>query len=715
MQLHFSSPVLFTLLLPLAAGRLPAQSPGGDGDFLGTLDVVTVTAGRDTQKLLDVAGTVRVVDSEDLGERLPDTLPEALKYQPGVSLQKTAPGQGSPFLRGFTGYRTLAVLDGVRYNNSIYRDGPNEYFTLIDPHTLASVEVAQGPGSVLYGSDAVGGTLFLESRGSDFLNEAEGEVFVHGSQSYKYSSGQGSHVFRTTAETGVGGEWGLLLGFTSGEFNDVDAARLGRQPNTGYDTYGFDGRFDWKLSDLWTLTLNHQTFAQEDVPRTHSTVFAKSFSGTTVGSDLRRDKDLKRTLSYVKLSGERLEGWVDEVVLTLSLQTLGEDGDRVRSSGARQVDGFDSQTLGVDLQLTSETGYGDFIYGFDFYRDTVDSHRTDFNADGSLDEVRIQGSVGDDATYSQLGIYGQHKVRFGDRFELTTGLRYSYVDSEIGRFEDPTTGLAGSFEDKYDAIVGSLRGSYSLNAEDTWRVWAGVSEAFRAPNVADVSRFGASRSNEFEVASTGLDPESFLTFELGTKADCGSWNFGASYYYTRISDFITSRATGDVIVEADGSETTVVNKQNSSEGYVQGVELDAGYDFGNGFSVYGNFTWMEGRLDSFNGATSFEEPVSRIQPLTVNLGGHWRSEDGRLWLGVDAIFAGRADKLSESDRSDTQRIPPGGTPGYAVVDLRGGYRFTENFSATVSLDNVLDTAYRVHGSGTNEPGRGFTVGVKAEF
>jgi len=92
------------------------------------------------------------------------SFPDALKEAPGVHVQKTGPGQASPFIRGFTGYRTLALIDGVRLNNSAFRSGPNQYWSTIDMFLVDRIEVVRGPGSVLYGSDAMGGIAAVYSR-----------------------------------------------------------------------------------------------------------------------------------------------------------------------------------------------------------------------------------------------------------------------------------------------------------------------------------------------------------------------------------------------------------------------------------------------------------------------------------------------------------------------------------------------------------------------
>jgi hemoglobin/transferrin/lactoferrin receptor protein len=77
--------------------------------------------------------------------------------------------------------------------------------------------------------------------------------------------------------------------------------------------------------------------------------------------------------------------------------------------------------------------------------------------------------------------------------------------------------------------------------------------------------------------------------------------------------------------------------------------------------------------------------------------------------------ATEADKLSDSDRRDTQRIPPGGTPGYAVMHVRAGVRVSESVDVSLAVENVFDEDYRVHGSGVNEPGRNAILTASCTF
>ena len=130
------------------------------------LEEILVSATRTERSAYDVPSFADVILGDDIRtRRLSRTVPEALKESTGVMVQKTGHGQGSPYIRGFTGFRTLLLIDGIRFNNSVFRDGPNQYWNTVDPLSLSGLEVVHGPaGSVLYGSDAVGGTVNARTR-----------------------------------------------------------------------------------------------------------------------------------------------------------------------------------------------------------------------------------------------------------------------------------------------------------------------------------------------------------------------------------------------------------------------------------------------------------------------------------------------------------------------------------------------------------------------
>ena len=280
-----------------------------------------------------------------------------------------------------------------------------------------------------------------------------------------------------------------------------------------------------------------------------------------------------------------------------------------------------------------------------------------------------------------------------------------------GRFENPITGEADQFSDDFDALVGSARVVYRLFPEQGIHLFGGVSQGFRAPNLSDLTRLDSARSNEIETPSTDLDPEEFVAYEVGVKSASDHHTAELAYFYTMIDDLIVRTPTG---VEID--DEVEVTKRNAGEGFVQGVELSGRVALSDALSLWGNATWFDGEVDGFptSDPTPVTEPIDRLMPLTGHVGLYFSPVD-RWWMEGVVSAADKADELSLRDQADTQRIPPGGTPGYAIGTVRGGVRFSDGLSLSLALENIADKNYRVHGSGLNEPGRNLVVAVNYTF
>lgn len=698
-------------LLPLlAAAAEPAPPPADSAGEPGKIPAVIVTATRDGIEPHQAPHQARTLDAQAMGERQVRSLTEALRELPGVNVQKTSNAQGSPFIRGFTGFRNLALIDGIRFNNSTFREGPVQYWNTIDAYAIDRMELVPGQGAVLYGSDSIGGTINLFTKDSGFRAKEPG-FFFHGLTSYRAATAERSHMGRQELQFGEGGRWGLHLGASLKSFGDVRGAGVGIQPHTGYDEWAYDARLDLALGENWTLTGVHQQLHQNDAWRTHQTTSGISWRGTTVGTDLKRAYDQERTLSYLRLAGENLDSFVDSAVFTVSLQTANEYEHRIRRPADNRVDytQVELSTLGLDLQFTSATPIGRLTYGVDYYRDWVSSGSQRYRLDGSFHSRGIQGPVGDDATYDLLGLYLQDQLDLGSRFHLFLGGRLTHAAASVGRFNDPATAKAvDSYSEDWQNFSGSLRVVYDLDEQDRFKLFGGVSQGFRAPNLSDISRLDIARSGEREIPSTGLDPEQFINFELGFKAETESFTGGFSYFYTHIEDMIVRRPVG-------GGD---VLKDNSGQGFVQGIEVNGEWRLDPHWTLFGHLTWTEGRVRQYprtNSTYQQDEPLSRVVPLMGRAGIRWQSSDRRLWGELLCLAHSRFERMNTGDRRDTQRIPPDGNPGFENLILRGGWHVTRHLELNVALENLLDQEYRHTGSGSNEPGFGVVLGATFRF
>lgn len=673
-----------------------ATAPGGV-----VLDDVVITATRTEKQTFDVPETVVLLDAENLQNRqLARTVPEALREVPGVLVQKTSHGQGSPYIRGFTGFRTLFMIDGIRLNNAVFRDGPNQYWNTVDPFTIQRLEVVKGTGSVLYGSDAIGGTVNALTRAFDPTGlDRPWQARLY----YRYAGAEHAHVGRGEIGGASGGNVRLFAGASWKDFGDVRGGReVGLQPKTGYDEVDGDVKIEYRFANDARLIFAHQQVNQDDAWRTHKTIYAKSWEGTEVGDEKQRSLDQTRRLTYLQYRGKHLAPAVDGLTASLSWQTQEEEQFRIKKNDKSDRQGFDVGSLGAWIQIEADSPVGLWTYGGEWYRDDVSSFLKRYTADGSLASVAIQGPVADEATYDLAGLFVQDDVVLSDSLGLLVGGRYTYARAEADRFQDPVTGEASSLSKSWDTVVGSARLLLAVDESDHWHLFTGLSQEFRAPNLSDLTSSVEARSDEQEIPATDIDPEYFLSGEVGVKGRFPGTTFEASYFYTKIDGMIIRAPTGRITTGG----LREVTKLNSGDGFVHGVEVGGSVGLPGDLTAFGTFAWLEGEVDTFvaSDTPAVRAPISRLMPPTATLGLRWEPAAAGRWLEGRVTVAGEAGRLSPSDQNDTQRIPPGGTPGYEVVTVRGGLEIRDGLILSAAVENLTDKDYRIHGSGQNEAG-----------
>jgi hemoglobin/transferrin/lactoferrin receptor protein len=576
---------------------------------------------------------------------------------------------------------------------------------------------------VPFGSDAIGGTLNAFGKTTGFREEAAGAFFSRGSAYYEYrSNGDDAHIGRLEGTIGEGGVWGLSAGITYKDFGDIRDSSVGLMKNTGYEETDWDLRFEAALDESTTLTAALQQVTQDDVWRWHRTVFNNppwSHDGhvTTPGSWLANTYDQDRMLGYVKVVSEdpRQGALISRWSATLSYQDSRDRefqdrranaGQTLNNTRYQQWQQADVQTYGIDLEFESPMGPGKWIYGLDYYRDEVNSTAT---RDRGMGEVFTPSArpVADDSRYSLLGLHGQYHWQATEKLRVESGVRYTHAKAEIGKRWDNNAGADISAEREWDNAVFSLRAIHDLPGD--WALYGGISQAFRAPNLADLSGTTTSRSGVETGGSVDLDPEKYITYEVGFRHSGQSTSLQAAFFYTDISDIIT-----DVPVSM-GSSTT--QAENGRDGFIYGFEIEGAWQIDEQWLLSGFVAWQKGETttSSYIDGPTVEEPYSRALPLTASLALRWTHPSEKYWIEGRVLAAEKADRLSASDKADTQRIPSGGTPAYVVPMLHAGWQATENVLVTAGLENISDVDYRSHGSGNNEPGFNAILGVKVNW
>lgn len=702
---HPTLPLLIAAIVPLQAQNL--------------LDPLLVTAERSPGQSADAPYTTAFIDAAFIRQQARRTLPEALQYTPGVLVQKTANGHGSPFIRGFTGRQNLLLMDGVRINNSTFRSGPIQYWNTIDPLSLDHLELVKSQGSVLYGSDAIGGTLNAFGKAADFRDQTPGAAYAGGLASYEYrSNGEGSHQGRIEAETGIGGNFGVLLGTSLKDFGDIEDSAIGRMKGTGYPEQDYDLRLDWAATTDSTLTLASYYVNQDEISRWHRTTANSGWNDdghvTAPGKWSANTFDQERSLTYLRYAGTnpQADAAINRWSATVSYQASDDSEFQNRlpdpAAGSRPIRGSSIHvtTLGADLELESKLGPGALVYGLDFYHDEVDSSGYQTNLKNS--NRRESLPVADDSSYDVFGLFSQYAWQASEAFELTAGARYTHVTAEVGRFYDATNTPRQGQTQNWDAVVGSLRGIYHLTPE--WSLYGGLAQSFRAPNLDDLSGNMTAKSGGDSLGNANLDPERYLTYELGLRQQTERLSWGVAAFYTDAADMIIG------VPLTPGNSSTIAT--NASDGHVYGFELEGAWRFHPQWELSGFAAWQDGRNESaaWLGGPVQNKPNARQLPLTGSLALRWTAASRKYWIEGRVLAADLEDRITAADQAaDNQRIPTGGTPGYGVASLRAGWTVNEHLDLTAGLENLTDEAYRSHGSGQNEPGFGGVVGARVTW
>jgi outer membrane cobalamin receptor len=168
----------------------------------------TSAADRDRQRAFATPEATSVVDRDAARASAPQSLADALRSSPSVSVQQTTPGQGTVYVRGLSGRAVLHAVDGVRLNMAFFRSGNNDYLGLIDPYSLTSVFVVPGATSVEYGSDGLGGAVLMRTA---LPRYGDGSTGYQAFQSFT------SNPQSTTSRVSLLHEapsWGMQAGFT---------------------------------------------------------------------------------------------------------------------------------------------------------------------------------------------------------------------------------------------------------------------------------------------------------------------------------------------------------------------------------------------------------------------------------------------------------------------------------------------------------------------
>ena len=788
---------------------------------------VTVTPARgQPQGVFEVPQSPVVVTEDEMARRYANILPQALRDVPGVHIQQTTSGQGSPFVRGLTGQQVLHLVNGVRFNNSTFRPGANQYTALIEHDFADQVEVVRGPGSTQYGSDSLGGTINVLThppRNSTTFG-------IQGNVNTYFASADLSAGLSTTI-SGGSSNWGFVAAASGRRTQDLRAGGgldshsvvtrlfgisskfLGeRLQDTAYGQYNANAKFQYKVSDGDVLSVEYLRGTQLGLRR-----YDQLDGG--IGNLLNSFDP--QVLDFFTARYDRIgAGPFDSISSVFSYN--GQRDDR-RSQSINNAQGLRSR-ISDEFNLTRAFGYQaqastrvkrthSLTFGAEFYDERITSRKQDFSfsnttlAFTNVADVRARFPNG--STYRTLGIFAQDIFSVvPQRLTAHLGVRYSLFNYNQSSIDNPLDAAGKptvpNVEENLDDVTFNTGLTFNINSHVN--VTGNVSRGFRAPNVNDFAATGLSGLG-FEISpdegvrlggSTGaldsarrltdvrpLTPiraEQLYNYELALRVHGSRFSGDAGVFDSEISNLIERRTLllppgsvgglvgGQPIIRQDATgavftslaSSAVFVRTNAIKVRMRGVEGSLAVKLHHDVAVNANAFYVHGK-DLRTGLPPNLE--NGIPPFTGFTGVKWERAGSPVWLEVYSNFAAAQRRFSDNDISQARiggirtreeiaaffnggAVPRGlvrnsillatgetlaqvqlrvlgptllpnqlfrRNHGFALLNVRGGFRIRERSSFTFILENILDKNYRTMGSGIDGPGINMAVRYSLRF
>lgn len=677
--------------------------------FLGTLILFTDRIG---QTILDLPSSVTVFDDATIEERQITNMQDLVRNVPGVEVprQTSAADPFSTFngftIRGVGGNRVAIQVDGSRVPERII-DGTRDY---LDFNFTKQAEIVRGPASILWGADALGGLVALETKDpEDLLNgrTSGGEVGatydsfddaagVNFSYAYRFSdqlsamigvAHDTAHEPELSNAKGDGGDWGC------GRNVDVGATDCGTFDPMNVTSDRLLGKL------VWTPNTDHRVEFSMDLLDRVSEVEQNyilgdqysSFTGLPTG-EVIHDKDRTLDLTRRRFGVEHLwtpqGGFVDELKTTFAYtpnsyeRTGTETSTSASGESIRSKDylSYSEDFFELDLQATKRFALGGtdhtLVFGFDGDIAESDYARkdTEYNLTTGITTITRAGGFNfANATTTRADVYIQDRISFGGgRFELTPGLRFATYRIDPRADSDYQEVAGQEPETREDQrLLKSLGAIYHLS--DTWSVWGKYDEGFKMPTAQQL--YTSLPGAFFNLTpAPGLEPEEVKSYEIGLRYQEDRGFVAVTGFKSEYTDFIQS------FYNPPG--TSDYTYRNLSTVDVWGIEASAGWMLSDVTELGFSAAWQEGeqKVNSDSDTTPHTLP-----PLTATVS--LRHELPRYGLELEGVATFAGDVKRTANDSDFK------PKGYGLLDLYARYEVARNVHFNVGVQNVFDERY----------------------
>ncbi len=691
-------------LRPLAVAvlGLSVSSSAAQARAETQLDTQLVTARGYAAEALDTPQAVEVLHAPGATGAVAGAL---LRGKPGLAAQSDGAWGQNPVLRGLKKESVVVMVDGVRMNSA---QPQGAIASFLDLGLLERAEVVKGPGSVLYGSGAMGGVVNLITPDVGFSADEK----LGGRVGARFSSVDkgvaGAALLTRSSENSA-----LVLGVAGRDVGDYRSPD-GREDRTGYQSGTLLAKYKHKLNEDLTLGVNLQRHEDEDVWYPGSARVQgfrvplpnDQFKLVPLGEVSIHSPEQRRELYALGVDARLGEGMLSaeiyrqEVFRQIRAYTERYAKNNVRNDVTFATNGAKARYVFPLLESHLLT------VGVDTWTMKGDPERYMGNPATNFDAI-VRNDPFSRGRVESRGVFVQDEFELGAT-RMVAGARYDRVSGEAARkgwgASAETNGLKKS-DSKLSWSVGVVHPlAEGLN------IYGNIGRAYRAADMRERFEDSARGDGYYHVGNPQLDPELSTSFELGLKGDSKGLQYQLAAFHTRIDDYIAGRITG----QTTATGVSIKRTENLDKVTLHGIEGSVSLPVG-AFVADAGFTWLRGKNHQD------DEPLFQMPAPELTLGIGQPAERG-FWWRAQLRAVAEQDRIARRFTNGTENA----TAGFVTADAEFGWQLGrlgafESAALAVQLSNLADKRYHEHqtegvsGKELAAPGRGIALSLNGSF